>query len=587
MPPLAIDVMEAQRAALLRADEAAMRAMAQRWLQIEQALQAQVDALVLELAQQGEGPLTMWQLVRLRRYQTLQEQIAAQMERYTAYVAQDITTRQRTTGLEAIDQSSLAINAAAADAGIQLQFDRLPAASIERMVGLAGDGSPLRAVLQDAGTIGADALAQQLVQGVALGLNPRELARRALRQGLATSFTRMVTIARTEVLRVARQTTLDNYRHSNVVRAYRRVASKSQRTCIACLALDGEIYPLTRPFEEHVNGRCVSVPVLIRGTPLAYETGREWFARQPEGVQRQMMGPGRWDLWQSGDVTWDDLVRIHENETWGNSPQVTPVRELEQVAGRQAVRPARPRRTTPAPAAPAAALPPAPTGTAVSKALTRPATKSLLPDIEAALSAIDQVHGDGELPTIPIKPASGKRHWGEYIRQRSFNGQARSLEIRLSTKGEHRALTLAHEVGHFLDFEQIRIEHQLGSKMYGQTVEAEVTAFLDAARKSRAYQRIDDLYYRRARLHYMDSETEVNADRKYCRYLEDPVELWARAYAQYIAKRSGSIVLLDELQATLSGIADGYRYPSQWEDDDFAPIEAAIDAIFRKKGWIQ
>ena len=340
MPPLVIDVMEAHRAALLRSDEAAMRTMAQRWLQIEQALQAQVDALILEIAQNG-GPLTMWQLVRLRRYQTLQEQLNAQLAQFVDYVSQDITTRQRAAGLEAIDQSSLAINAAAADAGIQLQFDRLPARNVERMVGLAGDGSPLRAILQAAGTVGADALAQQLVQGVALGLNPREIARRALRQGLATSFTRMVTIARTEVLRVARQTTIDNYQHSKAVRAYRRVASKSQRTCIACLALDGEIYPLTTAFEEHVNGRCVPVPVLIRGTPLQYETGRQWFARQPEAAQRQMMGPGRWDLWQSGDVTWGDLVRIHEDETWGNSPQVTPVRDLERVAGRQAVRPQR------------------------------------------------------------------------------------------------------------------------------------------------------------------------------------------------------------------------------------------------------
>ena len=354
MPPLAIDVMEAHRAALLRADDAAMRAMAQRWLQIERALQAQVDALILEILQQGGGPLTMWQLVRLRRYQTLLEQLNIQAAQFVDYVTQDITTRQRTAGMEAIDQSSLAISAAAADAGIQLQFDRLPVSNVERMVGLAGDGSPLRTILQSASTTGADALAQQLIQGVALGLNPREIARRAMRQGLATSFTRMVTIARTEVLRVARQTTLENYRHSQAVRAYRRVASKSQRTCIACLALDGEIYPLTTPFEEHVNGRCVPVPVLIRGTPLPYENGKDWFARQPETVQRQMMGPGRWDLWQAGDVGWNDLVRIHQDETWGNSPQVTPVRDLEQRAGRQAVRPQRTRRTpqqtqTPAP----------------------------------------------------------------------------------------------------------------------------------------------------------------------------------------------------------------------------------------------
>lgn len=345
MPPLVIDVMEAQRAALLRADEAAMRQMAQSWLQIEQRLLAQVDALALELAGQ-QGPLTMWQLARLRRYVTLQEQLARELSQYAAYVEGDITRRQLEAGLQAIDQSALAINAAAGDAGIQLQFDRLPVSSVERMVGLAGDGSPLRAILADASRVGPEALAQQLIEGVALGLNPREIARRAMREGLATSFTRMMTIARTEVLRVARQTTLDGYRHSRVVRAYRRVASKSTRTCVACLALDGEIYPLDRPFEEHVNGRCVLTPVLVRGEPLQYETGREWFARQPEAVQRQMMGQARWELWRDGQVTWADLVTIHESETWGRSPGVTPVRSLpggkgvlqrgRQAAARQA-----------------------------------------------------------------------------------------------------------------------------------------------------------------------------------------------------------------------------------------------------------
>jgi SPP1 gp7 family putative phage head morphogenesis protein len=327
MPPLVLDVMEAHRAALLRADEAAMRLMAQRWLQVEAQLQAQIDALTLELAAR-QGPVTMGQLTRMRRYVALQNQVADQLDGYASFVESNITRRQMDAGLQALEQSSLSINATAADAGIQIQFDRLPASSVERMVGLAGDGSPLRTVLTDAGRQGADALANELVRGMALGLNPREIARRAMRQGLASSFTRMVTISRTEVNRVARQTTQDSYQHSRVVRAYRRLAAHSSRTCVACLALDGRTYPLGTPFEEHVNGRCTMIPVLTTGTPIQFQTGPQWFAQQPESVQRSMMGPGRWDLWQQGRITWDDLVTIHESERWGNSPQVTPLSVL-------------------------------------------------------------------------------------------------------------------------------------------------------------------------------------------------------------------------------------------------------------------
>jgi hypothetical protein len=69
VPPLVLDVTNAFRANLLRADEAAMRQMAARWLDIERQLAAQIDALSLELSAM-EGPITMGQLQRMRRYKT-------------------------------------------------------------------------------------------------------------------------------------------------------------------------------------------------------------------------------------------------------------------------------------------------------------------------------------------------------------------------------------------------------------------------------------------------------------------------------------------------------------------------------------
>jgi hypothetical protein len=65
---------------------------------------------------------------------------------------------------------------------------------------------------------------------------------------------------------------------------------------------------------------------------VEFLTGPQWFAQQPEAIQREMMGPARWELWRDGRIGWDDLVTIHENERWGNSPQVTPVGVLERRA---------------------------------------------------------------------------------------------------------------------------------------------------------------------------------------------------------------------------------------------------------------
>ena len=59
-------------------------------------------------------------------------------------------------------------------------------------------------------------------------------------------------------------------------------------------------------------------------------------------------------------------------------------------------------------------------------------------------------------------------------------------------------------------------------------------------------------------------------------------ELWARSYAQYIAKKSGN----QDMNAQLAEMQES-PFPSQWSDDDFAPIMEAIDGIFRAKGWIE
>jgi SPP1 gp7 family putative phage head morphogenesis protein len=318
--------MQTWRADLLRGDDAMQQAMAQRWLAVEQALQAQIDALALEL--QGSGRTTLGQLQRSRRYQQLMRQVDDELARYARFTAERIAARQTALLTAAISHSQAAINAVGADAELLLQFNRLPIAAVENMVGLTGAGTPVGDILADASRIGPDALRQTLIDGIALGRNPLETARRALRQGLAQSFTRMATIARTETLRVYRHTTLESYRQSNLVAAYRRLAAKDTRTCLGCLMADGRQYTLDQPFDEHVNGRCAAIPVLRNTPPVQFETGQQWFARQPENVQRTMLGPTRYDLWQRAEVGLDDLVTRQWDDTWGGALVPATVRSL-------------------------------------------------------------------------------------------------------------------------------------------------------------------------------------------------------------------------------------------------------------------
>ena len=304
-----------------------MRAQAQAWLQVEQRLQAQVDALAYELANQP-GAATMGQLQRSRRYRALMEQTRDELRKYEAFMEPRIRSGQEDMITLALQHSRQAVNSVATEAGVVVQFDRLPVEAVNNMVGLAGDGSPLRAVLADASRVGPDAMAQELVNGIALGRNPIAVARQALRMGLGQSFTRMQTIARTEQLRVYRETTLASYGNSNVVIGYKRLSARDNRVCPACLMADGRIYRVEDGFDEHPNGRCSLIPILANVTPVRFQTGQEWFAQQPAATQRQILGAGRYDAWQSGRASLDDMVSRSWSDDWGGSLHPTRVSDL-------------------------------------------------------------------------------------------------------------------------------------------------------------------------------------------------------------------------------------------------------------------
>ena len=89
--------------------------------------------------------------------------------------------------------------------------------------------------------------------------------------------------------------------------------------------------------DDHPNGRCVMLPVTLTYAELGIdapdpdfsrELGPDWFARQPEDVQRQMMGVGAFDAWQGGQFELGDLPMLREDAVWGNSWTPKPLKEL-------------------------------------------------------------------------------------------------------------------------------------------------------------------------------------------------------------------------------------------------------------------
>jgi len=320
MPSLAIEIMEQHKAALLRQEQEQMAAMSRRWLQMESELNDHVELFVRRVQMDGLTPSQLQsRQFQLDRYRSLLNQTRQQLDLYSDYAEPLITQRQGEVGRASIRAANATIEATGADNGVRIAFDRLPVEAIENMVGLAGDGSPLRSLLEDSYGAGADAMLNQLIGATTRGQNPQATARAMVRNGLSQSLSRMMNVARTEQLRVGREATRQAYQSSGVVEEMRRLATKDRRACIACLMADGETMPLDESLREHPQGRCSTIPV-VTGMPLVeWEKGKDWFIKQSPNTQRDILGTGKYEAWQDDQIYLEQFVTVRKNATWGDS----------------------------------------------------------------------------------------------------------------------------------------------------------------------------------------------------------------------------------------------------------------------------
>jgi len=315
---------------LLARDGDTLLHMGNRWLRLENAIEANVQILSLDMlaaAEKGEI-VSRTALFKRRRYQTLVAQIRDELTDYNEWASGFITQNQRNLGKLGIEHAADALQGTLMEGGeAGMFFDKLPVAAIENMVGIAGDGGPLQTLLQQAYPQAVDRMTDVLVKNTALGINPRQTAREMI-EGTAESLNHSLTVARTEQLRVYREASRQQYETSGLVESYKRLSAKDARTCAVCLALDGEEYPTNELMHVHPCDRCTMVPV-VKGMPkIEWESGEDWLKKQDPEVREQILGKGASDMWDAGDIKLKDLATKTEHETWGPSLQRTPLSEL-------------------------------------------------------------------------------------------------------------------------------------------------------------------------------------------------------------------------------------------------------------------
>jgi hypothetical protein len=220
-----------------------------------------------------------------------------------------------------------------------------------------------------------------------------------------------------------------------------------------------------------------------------------------------------------------------------------------------------------------------PAGTPVSKALTH---DPLHPPIIATtlaetMAVIDAVHGDGDLPTIPVR--LGGNTAGVYNYTVAPDGRKVAREIGVSPGlamgSPHWALT--HEVGHLLDQQGFG-----GGKGWSSRHDPHPAwqAFRDAVDASPTIQHLRALHTGKAQL--PGQGKSLLQQGKYVDYLLKPEEVFARAYTQWIAVKANHKGMLGVINKTTSG-----PIPMHWPKSEWGPIGAALDALFAAKGWTQ
>jgi SPP1 gp7 family putative phage head morphogenesis protein len=329
--PEVVQVIRRHKAALFLQETAQMRQMARAWLEIETILEGQISALTLEiqgLIEAGQS-IPPGKIVRMERYRSLLAQTRVEIGKYVDYASDLISSRQRELAGVGIQHAVEAIQASYQMAGVVgAYFDVLPVSAVEGMVGLMADGSTLKSYLRQVYPNAVEGMTQALIDGIARGKNPRVTAA-AMRDGLGLGLNQAMTVARTEQLRVYRETNRMQYEASGVVEGYKRISARDERVCPACLmADDGTIYPLGYSFDEHPQGRCTLVPVVSGLPEVTWTSGQEWFEGQDPAVQESILGKEYFESWQNGQFELTALVTRRFDETWGGALVTTPLKKL-------------------------------------------------------------------------------------------------------------------------------------------------------------------------------------------------------------------------------------------------------------------
>lgn len=328
------------KAALLKKDAAAMARVANAYTSMYERIKPAIEALALKVA--TEGAMTQGQIVRLQQFKRLIDAIERESAAYNGFIKIELSTIARDAINQANKDNRLLVGKALSDYGvINAGFRVLDPRVIERLVAFLDPEGALYSRLDEVfGGLG-DKVKETIIQGIGIGQGPRETARQIsmisdefgnmIRDTLGNALTDALRNTRTVQLWSYREASRANYvANSDIIQGWVWVSARDETTCELCWAEDGGIHSLDESLDGHYNCRCFMVPYFgeMFASPLE-KTGEEAFAELSQEQQLAVLGPGKYDLYQSGNFGLKDFVTHEGNEIFGSMVESVPLKDLQ------------------------------------------------------------------------------------------------------------------------------------------------------------------------------------------------------------------------------------------------------------------
>ena len=323
------------RQGVLREDAATAEALLSAYAPIRKRLDREIKKVtnrIAEIRKDGDVP-SVAMLTREGRLQRLRDQVDGELVRWTKRtggVIDKATARAAKRG----ERDALGL----ADTATPDKFKPVLAReAIEDLRAATLRGAPVRALLAQESVAATARLTETLLEGIALGSGPAQIARE-MRDVSDMPISRAMRIARTETLRAYRSSTQSIYQlNDDVLDGWVWVAGLDNRTCASCVAQHGKVFPLNEEMASHPNCRCVMAPY-VPGVDYGQD-GPSWFAEQDEEMQRAILGKGGLEGYKKGELKLDHFVARRDNPIWGATTRQAALREARLNAGLKAASP--------------------------------------------------------------------------------------------------------------------------------------------------------------------------------------------------------------------------------------------------------